>query len=83
MLWFAAVSAGIIMDRNFRRWKIEADAVGMVAITVVAGIVGAKLWHVLDTPSEFREQGWHRRGRAEVPVTPALRHPAPSASRTG
>ena len=59
MLWFAAVTAGIIMDRNFRRWKIDADAVGMVAITVVAGIVGAKLWHVLDTPSEFREQGWH------------------------
>lgn len=59
MLWFAAVGAGIIMDRNFRRWKIDADAVGMVAITVVAGIVGAKLWHVLDTPSEFREHGWH------------------------
>ncbi len=58
MLWLAAVTAGFIMDRNFRRWKIDADAVGMVAITVVAGIVGAKLWHVFDTPSEFREQGW-------------------------
>ncbi len=58
MLWLAAVTAGFIMDRNFRRWKIDADAVGMVAITVVAGIVGAKLWHVLDTPSEFRMQGW-------------------------
>jgi phosphatidylglycerol:prolipoprotein diacylglycerol transferase len=59
MLWLAAVTAGFIMDRNFRRWKIEADAVGMVAIAVVAGIVGAKLWHVFDTPSEFRLQGWH------------------------
>jgi phosphatidylglycerol---prolipoprotein diacylglyceryl transferase len=58
MLWFAAVVAGVVMDRNFRRAKVSADAVGMVAITVVAGIVGAKLWHVLDTPSEFREQGW-------------------------
>ena len=58
MLWLAAVTAGFIMDRNFRRWKIEADAVGMVAIAVVAGIVGAKLWHVFDTPSEFRLQGW-------------------------
>jgi phosphatidylglycerol---prolipoprotein diacylglyceryl transferase len=58
MLWLAAVTAGFIMDRNFRRAKITADAVGMVAITVVAGIVGAKVWHVLDTPSEFREQGW-------------------------
>jgi phosphatidylglycerol:prolipoprotein diacylglycerol transferase len=58
MLWLAAVTAGLVMDRNFRRNGISADAVGMVAITVVAGIVGAKLWHVLDTPSEFREQGW-------------------------
>ncbi len=59
MLWVAAVTAGFLMDRNFRRWKIDGDAVGMVAIAVVAGIVGAKLWHVIDTPSEFREQGWH------------------------
>jgi phosphatidylglycerol:prolipoprotein diacylglycerol transferase len=59
MLWVAAVTAGFVMDRNFRRWKIDGDAIGMVAIAVVAGIVGAKLWHVIDTPSEFREQGWH------------------------
>ena len=58
MLWLAAVAGGFVMDRNFRRNKISADAIGMVAITVVAGIVGAKLWHVLDTPSEFREAGW-------------------------
>ena len=58
MLWVAAVAAGLVMERNFRRVKIDADAVGMVAITVIAGIVGAKLWHVLDTPSEFREEGW-------------------------
>ena len=50
MLWLAAVTAGFIMDRNFRRWKIDADAVGMVAIAVVAGIVGAKLWHVSTRP---------------------------------
>ena len=59
MLWVAAVTAGFVMDRNFRRWKIDGDAIGMVAIAVVAGIVGAKLWHVIDTPSEFRDQGWH------------------------
>jgi phosphatidylglycerol:prolipoprotein diacylglycerol transferase len=58
MLWLAAVAAGFILDRNFRRARISADAVGIVAITVVAGIVGAKLWHVLDTPLEFHEQGW-------------------------
>ena len=58
MLWLAAVAAAFLMDRGFKRAKIDADAVGMVALTVVAGIVGAKLWHVLDTPSEFREMGW-------------------------
>jgi phosphatidylglycerol---prolipoprotein diacylglyceryl transferase len=58
MLWLAAVAAAFVMDRGFRRAHIDADAVGMVAVTVVAGIVGAKLWHVLDTPVEFREMGW-------------------------
>jgi phosphatidylglycerol:prolipoprotein diacylglycerol transferase len=58
MLWLAAVAAAFVMDRAFRRAHIDADAVGMVAITVVMGIVGAKLWHVVDTPFEFRELGW-------------------------
>lgn len=58
MLWLAAVAAAFIMDRGFNRAKIDADAVGMVAIAVLAGIVGAKLWHVIDTPGEFREMGW-------------------------
>lgn len=58
MLWLAAVAAAFVMDRNFKRAHIDADAMGMVAVAVVAGIVGAKLWHVIDTPSEFREIGW-------------------------
>jgi phosphatidylglycerol:prolipoprotein diacylglycerol transferase len=52
------VAGAFILERNLRRTKINADGVGMVLITVLAGIVGAKLWHVIDTPSEFREQGW-------------------------
>ena len=58
MLWVAAVAAGIVMDRSFHRARISADAVGMVAVAVVAGIIGAKLWHVIDTPIEFHELGW-------------------------
>ena len=58
MLWLAAVAAAFVMDRSFRRVHISADAVGMVAVAVVLGIVGAKLWHVVDTPSEFRDLGW-------------------------
>jgi phosphatidylglycerol:prolipoprotein diacylglycerol transferase len=58
MLWLAAVVAAFLVDRGFKRASIDADAVGMVAIAVLAGIVGAKLWHVIDTPSEFRDMGW-------------------------
>lgn len=58
MLWCAAVAGAIVVDRGFKRAGIEADAVGMVAIVLVAGIVGAKLWHVLDTPQDFRFEGW-------------------------
>ena len=58
MLWLAAVVAAFVMDRGYKRATIDADAVGMVAIAVLAGIVGAKIWHVIDTPSEFREIGW-------------------------
>jgi hypothetical protein len=68
MLWFAAVAAALVMDQGFKRARIGAgrthaegtgpDAVGMVAVAMVVGIVGAKLWHVLDTPSEFQEMGW-------------------------
>ena len=47
MLWLAAVAAAIVVDRAFKRARIKADAVGMVAIAVVAGIVGSKMWHVL------------------------------------
>jgi phosphatidylglycerol:prolipoprotein diacylglycerol transferase len=58
IMWVAMVVAALIMDRGFRRAKLEADAVGMVAIAAVAGVVGAKLWHVIDTPIEFRQMGW-------------------------
>jgi phosphatidylglycerol---prolipoprotein diacylglyceryl transferase len=58
MLWLAAVAAAAVLDRSFRRAGIDSDAVGMVAVAVVAGVVGAKLWHVLDSPAEFREIGW-------------------------
>jgi phosphatidylglycerol---prolipoprotein diacylglyceryl transferase len=50
MLWLAAVCAGWVLHLNFRRWKIDADAIGIVAISTVAGVVGAKLWHVLEDP---------------------------------
>lgn len=46
----AAVAACWVLHRNFRRWKVDADAIGIVAISTVIGVLGAKLWHVLETP---------------------------------
>jgi len=58
MIWLAALVAALIMDRSFRRARVSGDAVQMVFIAIVAGMVGAKLWHVLDTPLEYHQLGW-------------------------
>jgi phosphatidylglycerol:prolipoprotein diacylglycerol transferase len=50
MLWLAAVAACWILYRNFRRWGIDADAISIVAVSTVAGVLGSKIWHVLETP---------------------------------
>jgi phosphatidylglycerol:prolipoprotein diacylglycerol transferase len=64
MLWVATVSGASVLHFSFRRDHIVdsqgqgADALGIVALTVVAGIIGAKLWHVVDSPAEFHMDGW-------------------------
>ncbi len=50
LLWLAAVCGCWVLYRNFRRWRIDADAISIVAVSTVAGILGAKLWHVFETP---------------------------------
>ncbi|HEY6448851.1 MAG TPA: prolipoprotein diacylglyceryl transferase [Acidobacteriaceae bacterium] len=50
LLWLAAVGGCWVLHRNFQRWQIDADAISIVAVSTVAGILGAKLWHVLETP---------------------------------
>jgi phosphatidylglycerol---prolipoprotein diacylglyceryl transferase len=53
MLWLAAVSACWILYRNFRRWAIDADAISIVAVSTVAGVIGSKIWHVLESPQQL------------------------------
>ena len=50
LLWLAAVCACWALYANFKRWKIDADAISIVAIATVAGVVGAKLWHDFQDP---------------------------------
>jgi phosphatidylglycerol:prolipoprotein diacylglycerol transferase len=55
-LWLASVCACWALYCNFRRFGIDADAVGVAAYTTVGGVVGAKLWHVLEDPMLLMHQ---------------------------
>ena len=54
LLWLAAVVATWVLHRNFIRHGVEADARCIVAGVVIAGILGAKLWHELQDVAELR-----------------------------
>jgi phosphatidylglycerol---prolipoprotein diacylglyceryl transferase len=67
LLWLAAVVGTIVLHRNFVRSGIDADALNVVALVVVFGILGAKTWHELQSITELRlslkqiaAPGWHR-----------------------
>ncbi len=47
MLWFAAVVATAVLHRNFVRKGVVADALSVVAAVLIAGVLGAKVWHEL------------------------------------
>lgn len=51
LLWLAAVCGTIVLHHNFQRNGVAADALNVVAIVTVAGILGAKAWHELQDPS--------------------------------
>lgn len=51
LLSLAAFCAGFVLHYNFRRFTIDADAIGIIAIATIAGVFGAKLWHVLEDPA--------------------------------
>ena len=67
LLWLAAVAATIALYRNFTRKGVDADAINIVATVVVAGVIGAKMWHELQDVSELQfalrtiaAPGWHQ-----------------------
>ncbi len=53
LLWLAAVVATVVLHRNFVRQGVEADALGIVALVVIAGVLGAKTWHELQDVGEL------------------------------
>jgi phosphatidylglycerol---prolipoprotein diacylglyceryl transferase len=50
LLWLAAVSGCWVLYKNFQRKGVAADAINVTALVTIAGIVGAKLWHVFESP---------------------------------
>ncbi len=50
LLWLAAVLGCWVLYKNFERKGVAADAINVTALVTVAGIVGAKLWHVFESP---------------------------------
>lgn len=51
LLWLAAVAGTIVLHKNFTRNGVNADALNVVAFVVIAGVVGAKVWHELQEPA--------------------------------
>ena len=68
LLWFAAVCGTWVLHRSFQRGGVDADALNVVVFTVIAGILGAKLWHELENPLELAA-AWHQI------LLPGLGHP--------
>lgn len=53
-MWLAAVSAAYVLHRLFTRSKVSADAVVVVSVVMIAGVLGAKVWHELQNPLQLR-----------------------------
>jgi phosphatidylglycerol:prolipoprotein diacylglycerol transferase len=47
-----------ILRADFERRKIPADAEAIIGITGLAGLVGSRLYHLLETPREFFADPW-------------------------
>jgi phosphatidylglycerol:prolipoprotein diacylglycerol transferase len=52
-VWLAAVAAGILLHYCFVRDGVDADAMNVVVYVLIAGVIGSKLWHELQSPSEL------------------------------
>jgi phosphatidylglycerol---prolipoprotein diacylglyceryl transferase len=50
--------ASYVLQADFRRRGIRADAFLIIGIAGLAGIVGARLYHVLESPAEFFADPW-------------------------
>jgi prolipoprotein diacylglyceryl transferase len=58
MMWLAFVAAFLVWSADLKRRSINADPHLMVGLIAVAGVAGAKLWHVLERPRDLAADPW-------------------------
>jgi phosphatidylglycerol---prolipoprotein diacylglyceryl transferase len=58
MVALALVSAAYILQADFDRRGMNADAFFMITVAGLAGIAGAKLYHLLEEPGTFFANPW-------------------------
>ena len=58
MVALALIVSAYILQADFQRRGWKADAFTMITVAGLAGILGAKLYHLLETPAEFFANPW-------------------------
>ncbi len=53
MVWVGLVIGYWILQKDLRRRNLPGDALNMILIIGISGLVGSKLWHLLERPAEF------------------------------
>ena len=48
----AFIAAYFALEAEIKRRKLTVDTYTVIAFTALAGILGAKIWHVIDTPAD-------------------------------
>jgi prolipoprotein diacylglyceryl transferase len=52
LMCLAFIAAYFALAAEIRRRKLPLDPYSVVAYVAIAGIVGAKIWHIIDTPAD-------------------------------
>lgn len=55
LMWVGFVAGYIVLQADLKRRKLAADPNTMVALLALTGLIGAKLWHVLESPDALLE----------------------------
>ena len=55
LMWLAAVTAAYVLHRSFVRAGVTADAIVVVSTVMIAGVIGAKLWHEFQHPAQLQQ----------------------------